>query len=469
MRRYGVVLLLGALIVAACSRGGGTPRARLIEAWTVPAIKPIGQPVAAGDTMVVYGTVNQDLYLYGVAFADGTIRWRQPASPSVVTAGISLTPRVLDGLVAYLRPDTKANLQVRLVVASPETGGDRLVSEPLLVRSQPTHCSDGKDVCITVLDRDRQSVPRRFSVGAGGLVPDRGSAPVDARFIGDDLLDLGQRQPEILAGFHDGAVRWRSPLTDHFPAGYSTDYGWYLVLYRSAGLHVGSVGHPSVRDDPSTVVTDLSKAQTVAIDAATGASVWRSDGTSFACDGKVSLDQANADDHIEPWPVRCRDKGIARYDRATKALTFEGLDVTVEGFDVPTGRTTWSRPLGSARAFMDEKNNAAAVSDSEVLLQGAAGAVVVDLGTGSTRKPAKGEAFWCATDVFFDYRETRYLPDGGSDRSWRGGKLLDACAADGSPSPVVPALLAKSLGATVGQRTVVATGRGLVAYDRGGR
>lgn len=458
--------MLALLIFPACSSTGGTPAPGPVEAWRISSITPIGQPVAAGETVVVYGTEDQDLYLYSVAVADGAIRWRQPASPSAVASGIPTTPRVIDGLAAYFRPDPSANLAARLVVASPETGSERLVSEPMLFRSQPAHCSDGKDICVLTFDGGRS---RRFSVDAGGPVPDRGSPPAGSRFVGADLLDLGERQPEVLAGFQDGTVRWRSPLTSHFSAGYSTDKGWHFVLYKSAGLHVGSVGHPADRDDSSTVVTDLSKVQTAAIDAATGSSAWRSDGTDFTCNTAVVLERAVADDRSEPWPVRCRYKGFVRYDRATRATTYEGLDVTVEGFDVPTGKTTWSVPLGPAEAFMDEETDATPVGDSEVLLQGATGSLIVDLGSGATRLPGKGETFWCATNVIFEYRETSYLTDGRTSNSWRGETLLDPCTADRSPTTAVPRHLARSLGATVGERTVVATGRGLVAYDRGGR
>ena len=35
-------------------------------------------------------------------------------------------------------------------------------------------------------------------------------------------------------------------------------------------------------------------------------------------------------------------RGILHYDPSTEAFTYDGLDVTVEGFDVGTGATTWS-------------------------------------------------------------------------------------------------------------------------------
>lgn len=458
-----------AFLVTGCPSHSGTSLPRPVRAWTAPSITPIGQPETAGDTVVVYGTVDQDLYLYGLAANDGSIRWRQQATPSATTAGIPMTPAVIDGLVAYLRPDAKVHLAARLVVASPQTGADRLVSDVMTFRSQPSPCPDGRDVCVMTDEGTKADVSRRFSVEAGREVPDAGSPPPGSRRIGQDLLDLGQRQPEVLAGFEGGTVRWRSPLSSHFSPGYSTDYGWHFILYKSAGLHVGSIGRPRDGVDATTVVVDLSKTETAAIDAGNGSSAWRSEGTSFDCNGTIILDHIAADGRSEPWPVRCRYRGTARYDRATQAATYEGLDVTVEGFDVATGKTTWSLPLGAAGAFMDQEEHAIPVSDSEVLVQGTTGAVIIDLGTGSTRVPRKGEVFWCATNVFFDYRESRLLPDGTTSKSWRGGTLLNSCTADRAPTNAGPGHLTRSLGATVGRRTVLSTARGLVAYDQAAR
>jgi hypothetical protein len=386
-----------------------------------------------------------------------------------VVTGISVSPVVLDGRVVYFRPDPSANLAARLIVAAADTGRDLLVSDPMVFRSRPAHCPDGKDVCVTVSDGGRPGLSRRFSVEAGGPVPDPTPIPPGSRFLGEDLLDLGQRQPEVLAGLHDGKVRWQAPLSRHFPAGYSSDHGWHFALYKSAGLHVGSVDYPADRERLSTVVIDLGKVHTAAIDAASGASAWQSDGTSFACQAKIALDRRVEGDRTELWPVRCRYRGTAHVDRATGGITFEGLDVTVEGFEVSTGRTTWTVPLGPAEAFMAEEAEATALGDSEVLVAGASGPLIIDLADGSTRRPPKGEAFWCARNVTFTYRERIHFPDGESSDTWRGGALLSRCRPDRSPTSAVPRRIATSLGATVGNRTVLAEPGGLVAYDRKAR
>jgi acyl carrier protein len=158
--------------------------------------------------------------------------------------------------------------------------------------------------------------------------------------------------------------------------------------------------------------------------------------------------------------------GKGSYERATGKATFDGLDITMEGFDVATGNTTWSVPLGPAQSFVQQGRNVTAVNDVEVLVQTATGPLLVDLSDGSTRRPTATEAFWCSEGGFFEYRESRRLTSGETRNTWRRGDLLFTCAPDGSPSPSTPAFLPESLGATVDGRTVIAQGNGLVAYDR---
>ena len=90
-----------------------------------------------------------------------------------------------------------------------------------------------------------------------------------------------------------------------------------------------------------------------------------------------------------------------------------------------------------------------------------------DIAHGSTRRPAKDELFWCGKNELFHYREPRHHPDGATSDAWRGGTLLQACEESGSASSGTPRHLPRSLGATVGNRSVVAEAGVLVAFDRG--
>jgi hypothetical protein len=466
MRQYRGAATALAVVLAACSGGGHratvAPRPAAVEAWRAAGIKPIGQPVLAGGTLVVYGTQDQDLYLYGVSPADGAILWKRAATPSRTLQGTALTPEVLDGHVVYFRPDAKGVLMARLVVALPDTGNDLLVSDPMFFASHPSHCADGADICVRAYGPGRPLASQRFSVQAHGPVADAMPPPPDSRFLGEDLLDVGTRAPEMLAGFHDGATRWRAPLSRYFPAGYTSDHGWYFELFKTEQLHVGGVASSRARTEGSVTTVDLSMVQTVGIEATTGVLAWKAEGASMGCDAKIQLDRKVAEDRWEPWPVRCRYRGTLRYDSASGAVTYEGLDVTLEGFEVPTGKTLWSVPLGAAEAFMKEDHEPPAAGDSEVLVQSASGPLIVDLSTGAARPPVPDRAFWCESTAQFDYHEPRN--PGEVTSQWRGGTMLDPCGPDGSPTDTVPAHASRSV-ARVGQRTVVATSQGLVAYD----
>lgn len=172
MRRYvgGALVLL--LVATACSSSHhqAAPEPPIREAWRSASITPIGQPVAEGDVAVVYGTVDKDLYLYGIGMADGAVRWRQPASPGLVVAGIAVEPTVIDHRVVYFRPDPSGQLATRLVVASPDTGADLFVSAPAFFLSHPSRCPDGADICLMALQGET-GVRRRFSVDARGPTP----------------------------------------------------------------------------------------------------------------------------------------------------------------------------------------------------------------------------------------------------------------------------------------------------------
>lgn len=102
---------------------------------------------------------------------------------------------MIDGRVAYFRPDRIAPLAARLVVASAHTGADPLVSEPMAFASQPKQCEDGKDVCVTVFVDGNRTESRRFSVGAAGPVPDAGAVPPGARFLGSNSTSERRHWP----------------------------------------------------------------------------------------------------------------------------------------------------------------------------------------------------------------------------------------------------------------------------------
>lgn len=462
-RMAGALVTL-ALLAVAC--GSGRDQPALSPAWTVDDIEPIGQPVRVNDDLVVaYGTVGERLFLYGVATADGSVRWRQPASPGAVVSGISLTPTVIDGEPVLFRPDT-GHLTARLVVVVPATGEARWASEPFRFHSRPRRCHDERDVCAVVGGDSRRAM--RFDWATGGARVDHGESPQDARPVGEDLVDPGRRDPEMLARIDDGRTVWQVPLAELFSADHTTDHGWHFELYASEDTYVGTVGLPADRSQPDEVVFDLSREQTAAFDAATGARRWRAEATSFGCRGAIRLSRDAGEGRWETRPVRCRYEGLVRFASGSETASYDGLTVTVEGFDVRTGETTWSLPLGRAEHLASGRQEAPVVSATEVLLRGAGGPVILDVADGSSRIPDGDDTVWCPDDVIFRYAVPLSFHS-GPHYTRRGGILVRPCSVSGEAATAVPGSVPPSLGAWSGDRVVVATPEGLVAYDRVGR
>jgi multisubunit Na+/H+ antiporter MnhC subunit len=107
MRRSGVGLLVLVLLGGCTSGGEEEPAPALREAWSLDLFRPVGQAVVLGDVVVVYGTVGQDLLLFGVSAADGSPATTLPRSiaPSLgAKVGERTVLAMADRLVAYDPP-----------------------------------------------------------------------------------------------------------------------------------------------------------------------------------------------------------------------------------------------------------------------------------------------------------------------------------------------------------------------------
>jgi hypothetical protein len=150
---------------------------------------------------------------------------------------------------------------------------------------------------------------------------------------GGGLIDLGDRPENTLALLREARVWWRTPVSAAFPPGFSTDNGWSWELYRAAHLFVGSVSGPDVHDG-ARLVDDLGRTSAMAaLSERDGSVVWRDDGSTV-----------NFRLVIGGVPVRCRWRGTRVRDVGGANESFQDLDVTLEGFDLATGKTTWSVP-----------------------------------------------------------------------------------------------------------------------------
>ncbi len=299
-----------------------------VQVWSSTDLRPLGQPVVAAGVPVGLVTEGRKLFLIGIDPATGRQLWKQEASPSAVTPGIPVSVDVIGDRVVYFRPDAAGELYARLVVADPKTGNDLVASGPQLFVSRPTACSrrpDDRDVC-TVATASRSQTPRshRLKVDTGQYVAEDTTVAAYTRSIGDGgLVDLGPRGPEYLAMIRDGNVAWRTPVTQAFPSGFSTDHGWNWRYRSEEHAFIGSIYGPTTQLPDGSRRRDLaSGAAMAALSETDGSVLWRDNGSSIDCDGTVSVSV----------PVRCRYRGSATY-RTDRPASYEGLDVTIEGYD----------------------------------------------------------------------------------------------------------------------------------------
>jgi len=266
----------------------------------------------------------------------------------------------------------------------------------------------------------------------------------------------------------DGKLRWQTPLSQAFPPGFSTDNGWAFYRFPGRKVYAGSVyGNPDGAEGGARTRNLGTTVAAAGLSEDTGAVLWRDTGSTIGCFGTLDV-AANPDDPDSPiLPVRCRATGTATYHPDSRSNTFADLNITVEGFDSSTGKTTWTVAAGSAEALAGADVRPAVAGTTQVLVVTGSGPQVIDLANGGHRPPLAGEVFWCLADHEFDYHEP-YPGGPGQPPIYprQGGQLATACDTAGKPvTSALPAGAATAaVGANAGHVTVIATGDTFTAY-----
>ncbi|MGI8529448.1 MAG: PQQ-binding-like beta-propeller repeat protein [Geodermatophilaceae bacterium] len=442
------------------------------QVWTLD-LRVIGAPRAAGDAAVVYAVEGDTLSLVGVDAATGEQLWSQPASPGEVVPGIAIVPTVVmtaaeEPLAAYFRPDPAGNLFARLVLADPRTGEDVFATEPLLFRSPPEQCPDDRDVCFRARAvYGEAGTSQRLRLTDGTVVQEPPGPEGFVRGIGPKgLSDVRIGDLEYLARIEDGAALWQVPISDLFGPTFSTDGGWGWDYFAEENLLVGHVGQRRVGAAGSPQEQNLAAVVSVALDAATGELVWRDEGSLPNCTTALPLPRAldDEDSGVGPGPVRCRYAGGVVLQLEQDPV-FSELDVTVEGYDVRTGDTTWTLPLGAVEGLVFDGGVGAVAGPQEILLPAPDGPLLVNLTTGQTEEPAEDQVLFCASErVRFDYPEPFYV-DELALRERSGGTLTIPCHPDGAAtSDPIPSPPVEAVAVEIADRYILATESGLVGY-----
>ncbi len=478
----GFKLVSGALIgivavgTAACSSETKTdtpdaaPPAQLKVAWTDEDIRPIGQPVAAGDVAVVYEARGKRLWLTALDVSTGDVRWSTEATPSWTTPGISLEPEVVGSesrpLVSLLARNDDDELLADLLVIDAESGETVKKVSAQHFRSTPSMCPDSENVCVSIADADTgKTVPMQLDLSSGAFkaVP-MPSGWTPRSIASHGLVDNGLRSPqqEAVALIHDGSVDWTHTLSAIFGPGATTDNGWSFQYSPQSDVYVGSVGVP-YRGSFTNRDTDLKRYWTVGLDASTGTVLWTDKGSSAFCSPF-----SDTDEDMENF-VRCRQSGhqqVSLNDGGDFSVTYKKLQSTVEGFDPKTGKTTWSVDMGSSDTLYGSDVKLPMASLTAIALKTADGIQVVDFASGEVETTAKNQVFVCTTDKSFKYAEAVYFND-NPVYEHSGGQLASLCDISGAASGgAFTDDLAEVNGVSFEGNTVLATPDGLVAYGR---
>ena len=456
-----IVLACGCMTGSEPRPGGPTllqaPAAGYAPIWVNTDLAPIRQPTAIGSVMVGVVTDHGRLFLVGIEPATGRVLWRQAmAIPPDITPGVSAHPaRIGDDKVAYYRPYQGRYTQ--LVVASALTGAALASSPMALFTTWPFACENGTGACTLSHGADRGSEYLYRLDPATGDFDHGDELPPRARLLAPpNLVDLVDRPENTIAWLRDGELRWRTSLRAAFPPGFSSDNGWYWSVFADEKAVVGSVfGEPRTAGETRT--RDLARdAATAGISIETGDVLWRDDGTTFRC--------------MLSWierPVRCRSHGTRTWvSGPTRHSVSAGIDVTLEGFEPRTGRTTWSLPLGPAEDLIGGADaRIARAGPEQLIIRGASGPVLIDLDAGTATTPPERATYWCLSALEYQTAQSFRTPDGSVRHDRTGGDIASPCDARGEPAQDVPgADSTLAVGARVGDYAVVAIRNGYVGF-----
>jgi outer membrane protein assembly factor BamB len=363
---------------------------------------------------------------------------------------------VAGSTVAFLSPIDNSTGSSELVGVDAATGR-RLWHTPTgAFEDWPAPCPDvARDICTTgSIGSAQGTTALRFHASDGtpaGAVTIAQSG--GGRMIGPDLYDPGVRSPEAMVAVSGDSVNWDKPLASMFSQEDSTDYGWSFIRVPAAGLFVGSVGGPPVSVTATTGIISLARGATAGFRISDGSVAWQDPGSWFAC-GQLPCPGQGLGNGIPTMGLRLRATGTVSNDLSTGTLTLSpGATVTLEGFDLATGKTIWSYDAGSDADLLD---STPPVIGSEVIALPAKASgemVALNLATGKPAPLSATAAGWCASGVEYKTKVPFPKPGGGSQYERQASSGYEPCDAS-RDSASFPAKVPGFAGITVDGLTV---------------
>lgn len=405
-----------ATIVAACSGGSDEDerdptaaasagsRPATVEATWTSRVRAVEPPRAAAGAAVFHSLTSSGTFqVVSLDPRDGKVLWNSAASPSGVAPGVGLRLVLLDDkrVVVWMEPSAVATAGTVSIVAADAATGQRLWAYgdgALRLSSSPEACLDGHAICLTTRRPGITGYLRIVLDGKTGRPLTQTDLTAESsRAVGENLHD---DSTGLTAYTDEGEVRWSKPYSVVFPGlNVNADYGWDVEL--KDGTYVATFGY--VPDDPPGRSETATRAPldatrfgaTGAFDAATGESRWVRPDASLFC-GVLSFDI----DH----PVRCVSKGTVTFGGDQPEVS--GVDVTLEGFDRQSGKTTWTWHAGEIPGFVVPSEDPSSqdvrrVDDTHYVVRTAGRTALLDLDHGPTPEAAPA-AQWCFKDSTAD-------------------------------------------------------------------
>jgi len=138
-----LVLFVGAVVAIVFAGGEGDVGASSSAlAWVDRSVHVVGGPVSApGQVLVVVSSANRSAWLEAIDAKTGAVNWRLPAGFSDITAGVTTTPLVRDGVALALVPaGGKGSSLVRLEGIDVSSGKVLWSRRPTFVEDAPSSC-----------------------------------------------------------------------------------------------------------------------------------------------------------------------------------------------------------------------------------------------------------------------------------------------------------------------------------------
>ena len=476
--RRGLWLAVVPLLVIGCSSAGGQSTADKTSAapahtrppsgWVRPDLTPLTMPQLAGGRLVLYIEGGGGIQVAGLDPLTGKTVWRQDASPGNTPPSLAPKLGVAGSTVVFLSPVGKSTHSSELVGVDAVTGR-RLWHTPAgEFQDWPAPCPDAaRDICLTgSLGSAQETLALRFRASDGAQA---GAVAISqmggGREIGPDLYDPGVRSPEEMAAVSGDAVAWDQPLASVFPQQNSTDWGWNFIRVPAAGLFVGSVGGPPLSITAAKAIFNSAAGATAGFRISDGSAAWQDPGTWFAC-GWLPCPGQGLGDGIPTMGLRLRATGTATNELSSGTVTLSpGSSVTIEGFDLTTGKTTWSYDAGPDVALLGGELPPLIGSEVIALLARSSGegeTVALNLATGKHAPVSPTAAGWCVSPVQYKTQVPYPKAGGGTQYERKASSGYEPCDASGDPL-AFPAKVPSFAGITVDGLTVTSDSLELAA------